>query len=97
MAKPSMIMRLDKKLVIDIGFRDRLQYTFRISMNGTISAKIMGKLIIDNTPMTLEGNTRSKLKVGRKYHSGNISEGVEKASAGSPNPYGEATAKPIRR
>ena len=66
-------------------------------MNGTISTKIMGKLTIDNTPMTLEDNTRSKLKVGRKYHSGNISEGVEKASAGSSTPFREVTAKPIRR
>jgi len=66
-------------------------------MNGTISTKIMGKLTIDNTPMTWEDNTRSKLKVGRKYHSSNISSGVEKASAGSSNPYGEVTGKPIRR
>ena len=66
-------------------------------MNGTISTQLMVKQTIDNTPMTLEDNTRSKLKVGRKYHSGNISEGVEKASVGSSTPFGKPSGKPIRR
>ena len=66
-------------------------------MNGTISTKLMGKQTIDNTSITLEDNTRSKLKIGREYHSGNISCGVEKASAGSSTPFGKPSGKPIRR
>ena len=44
----------------------------------------------------LLGNTRNKLKVGKKYHSGKISKGVANGLAGSPNPDGSKTDNPIR-
>ena len=44
----------------------------------------------------LFGNTRNKLNVGKKYHSGKISKGVLNGSAGSPNCVGAITPKPIQ-
>jgi hypothetical protein len=40
--------------------------------------------------------TRNKLNVGKKYHSGKISNGVANGSARSPKAEGSNTAKPIR-
>ena len=45
-------------------------------------------------PNKLLGNTRNKLNVGKKYHSGKISNGVLNGSAGSPNGVGDNTANP---
>jgi hypothetical protein len=39
----------------------------------------------------LLGKTRNKLNVGKKYHSGKISNGVANGFAGSPNPDGSNT------
>ena len=47
-----------------------------------------GTAAIANTPNNLFGNTRNKLNVGKKYHSGKISNGVLNGSAGSPNCVG---------
>ena len=48
--------------------------------------------IIDSTPINLIGKTRNKLKVGKKYHSGKITEGVANGlrpfQRGSPSPSG---------
>jgi hypothetical protein len=42
----------------------------------------------------MNGKTRNRLKVGKKYHSGKITEGVANGLAGSPKPRGSYTAKP---
>merc|ERR1740127_240353 len=44
-------------------------------------------------PNNLFGMTLNALKVGKKYHSGKISNGVANGSAGSPNAVGSITAK----
>ena len=41
------------------------------SMKGTVNNPT-GTAAIDNTPNNLFGNTRNKLNVGKKYHSGKI-------------------------
>ena len=46
-----------------------------------------GTAAIEKTPNNLFGNTRNKLNVGKKYHSGKIS-GVCNEFAGSPNDDG---------
>lgn len=53
-----------------------------------------GTEAIAKTPNNLFGNTRNKLNVGKKYHSGKISKGVLKGSAGSPSCVGAKTDKP---
>ena len=66
------------------------------SINGTV-IKPIGTAAIDNTPKSLLGITRNKLNVGKKYHSGKISNGVAKGSARSPRAVGSKTAKPIQQ
>jgi hypothetical protein len=44
----------------------------------------------------LFGITRNKLNVGKKYHSGKISNGVANGSAFSPKGVGSKTPKPIQ-
>jgi hypothetical protein len=53
-----------------------------------------GTAAIARTPNNLLGNTRNKLNVGKKYHSGKISNGVLNGSAGSPNCVGARTDNP---
>jgi hypothetical protein len=69
---------------------------FTFSINGTVINPI-GTAAIENTPSSLLGITRSKLNVGKKYHSGKISSGVAKGSAFSPNGVGSRTPKPIQQ
>ena len=66
------------------------------SIKGTV-IKPSGTAAIEKTPSNLFGITRSKLNVGKKYHSGKISNGVAKGSAGSPNGVGSSTPKPIQQ
>ena len=63
-------------------------------MNGTVNNP-NGTAAIERTPNNLFGKTRNKLNVGKKYHSGKISRGVANGLAGSPNPDGSKTDKPI--
>jgi hypothetical protein len=51
-------------------------------MNGTVSNPA-GTAAIERTPNNLLGKTRNKLNVGKKYHSGKISNGVANGFAGS--------------
>jgi hypothetical protein len=67
---------------------------FTFSINGTV-IKPNGTAAIANTPSNLLGNTR-KLNVGKKYHSGKISNGVLNGSAGSPICVGARTDKPTQ-
>jgi hypothetical protein len=69
---------------------------FTFSINGTV-IKPIGTAAIENTPSNLLGITRSKLNVGKKYHSGKISSGVANGSALSPNGVGSRTPKPIQQ
>ena len=54
------------------------------SRKGTVM-RPTGTAAMESTPRSLLGITRSALKVGKKYHSGRISRGVAKGSAGSPS------------
>ena len=65
------------------------------SINGTVK-RPAGTAAIANTPSNLLGKTRNKLNVGKKYHSGRISNGVANGSAFSPSADGSKTAKPIK-
>ena len=65
-------------------------------MNGTV-IKPIGTAAIEPTPISLFGITRSKLNVGKKYHSGKISRGVANGSALSPKGVGSSTPKPIQQ
>ena len=47
------------------------------------------------TPISLFGKALKRLKVGKKYHSGKITEGVANGLAGSPKPRGSMTASPM--
>jgi hypothetical protein len=67
---------------------------FTFSINGTVNNP-NGTAAIESTPNNLLGKTRNKLNVGKKYHSGKISRGVANGLAGSPNPDGSKTDKPI--
>ena len=53
-----------------------------------IAKKITSTARMDNTPINLFGNTRNRLNVGKKYHSGRITEGVANGLAGLPKPRG---------
>ena len=53
-------------------------------MNGNV-LKPKGTAAMENTPSNLFGITLNRLNVEKKYHSGKISNGVAKGSAGSPN------------
>ena len=59
--------------------------------------KPAGTAAILKTPRSLFGITRSKLKVGKKYHSGRISSGVANGSAFSPRAEGSRTERPTRQ
>ena len=63
------------------------------SKKGTV-IKPTGTAAIAKTPNNLFGKIRNKLKVGKKYHSGKISNGVANGSAFSPNGVGSKTPKP---
>ena len=47
-----------------------------------VRAMKISKKVIVSTPINLFGNTRRRLNEERKYHSGRISRGVEKAMEG---------------
>lgn len=49
--------------------------------NSGVRIKMPGTDAIEITPIILEGSTRSRSKVARKYHSGKISSGVAKGLA----------------
>ena len=83
-----------KNTVIATGRRNGFWNLFTFSINGTVN-KPAGTAAIDKTPNNLLGNTRNILNVGKKYHSGKISNGVAKGFAGSPKLDGSKTAKPI--
>ena len=68
---------------------------FTFSKKGTVISPI-GTAAIEITPKSLLGITRNKLNVGKKYHSGKISNGVANGSAFSPNGVGSKTPKPIQ-
>ena len=79
-----------------IGRRNGFANLLTFSINGTV-IKPAGTAAIASTPNNLFGNTRNKLNVGKKYHSGKISNGVLNGSAGSPNCVGAITASPIQQ
>ena len=85
--------RMNTKLAI--GRRNGFWNLFTFSINGTV-IKPAGTAAIANTPNNLFGKTRNKLNVGKKYHSGKISNGVLNGSAGSPICVGAITPKPIQ-
>jgi hypothetical protein len=85
--------RINVKLAI--GRRNGFWNLFTFSMNGTV-INPTGTAAIANTPNNLFGNTRNKLNVGKKYHSGKISKGVLNGSAGSPICVGAKVAKPTQ-
>lgn len=76
-----------------IGRRNGFWNLLTFSINGTV-IKPNGTAAIAKTPNNLFGNTRNKLNVGKKYHSGKISNGVLNGSAGSPNCVGANTDSP---
>ena len=78
-----------------IGRRNGFWNLLTFSINGTV-INPAGTAAIANTPSNLFGKTLNKLKVGKKYHSGKISNGVLNGSAGSPNCVGAITPKPIQ-
>jgi hypothetical protein len=61
------------KAKLAIGRRNGFWNLFTFSINGTV-IKPNGTDAIAKTPNNLFGNTRNKLKVGKKYHSGKISK-----------------------
>ena len=82
-----------KNIVVATGLRKGFWNLFIFSINGTI-IKPAGTDAIDSTPINLLGITRNKLKVGKKYHSGKISNGVANGFAGSPMAEGSRTDSP---
>ena len=84
------------KTKLAIGRRNGFWNLFTFSINGIV-INPAGTAAMANTPNNLLGSTRNKLKVGKKYHSGKISNGVLKGSAGSPNCVGAITANPIQQ
>src|SRR5210317_2004579 len=83
------------KANLAIGRRNGFWNLFTFSINGTV-INPNGTAAIANTPNNLFGNTRNKLNVGKKYHSGKISNGVLNGSAGSPICVGAKVAKPTQ-
>jgi len=81
------------KAKLAIGRRNGFWNLFTFSINGTV-INPNGTAAIASTPNSLFGSTRNKLNVGKKYHSGKISNGVLNGSAGSPNGVGDNTDKP---
>jgi hypothetical protein len=81
------------KAKLAIGRRNGFWNLFTFSINGTV-INPNGTEAIAKTPNNLFGNTRNKLNVGKKYHSGKISNGVLNGSAGSPNCVGANTDNP---
>ena len=73
--------KINDKLAI--GRRNGFWNLLTFSINGIVISPA-GTAAIANTPNNLFGNTRNKLNVGKKYHSGKISNGVLNGSAGSP-------------
>lgn len=65
--------RINVKLAI--GRRNGFWNLFTFSINGTV-INPNGTAAIAKTPNNLFGNTRNKLNVGKKYHSGKISIGT---------------------
>ena len=93
---PNQIARttLKRKITIATGRLKGFWNLLILSMKGTV-IRPAGTAAIDRTPNSLLGITLSKLKVGKKYHSGKISRGVANGFAGSPIITGSRTAKPI--
>jgi hypothetical protein len=83
--------KINAKLAI--GRRNGFWNLLTFSINGTV-INPNGTEAIAKTPNNLFGNTRNKLNVGKKYHSGKISNGVLNGSAGSPNCVGANTDNP---
>ena len=86
--------RINNKLAI--GRRNGFWNLFTFSINGTV-INPAGTAAIAKTPNNLLGNTRNKLNVGKKYHSGKISNGVLNGSAGSPICVGANVARPTQQ
>nr|YP_009497688.1 cytochrome b6/f complex subunit IV [Acanthoceras zachariasii]AWT40401.1 cytochrome b6/f complex subunit IV [Acanthoceras zachariasii] len=84
------------KTKLAIGRRNGFWNLFTFSIKGTV-ANPKGTAAIASTPNNLFGKTLNKLNVGKKYHSGKISNGVLNGSAGSPNCVGDITPKPIQQ
>ena len=63
----------------------------------TVRAMKISKKVIVSTPINLFGKTRRRLNEERKYHSGRISRGVEKALEGEMSSNGETMDKPKAR
>ena len=95
---PSHIATIKPKInaKLEIGRRNGFWNLLTFSIKGIV-IRPNGTEAIASTPNNLFGNTRSKLKVGKKYHSGKISKGVLNGSAGSPIWVGAITANPIQQ
>ena len=68
---------------IATGRRNGFGICLHFSKNGTVT-KPNGTAAIAAIPNNLFGKIRKMLKVGKRYHSGKISNGVANGSAGSP-------------
>ena len=88
-------MKPTMKTKLAIGRRNGFWNLFTFSIKGTV-INPNGTAAMANTPNNLFGKIRNKLKVGKKYHSGKISNGVLNGSAGSPNGVGDNTDKPTQ-
>ena len=78
------------------GRRNGFWNLLTFSINGTV-INPRGTAAIENTPSSLLGITRSRLNVGKKYHSGKISRAVANGSAYSARGVGSNTPKPIQQ
>ena len=79
--------------VVAIGLLKGFWNLLMLSIKGIV-INPAGTEAIDKTPINFIGITLNKLKVGKKYHSGKISNGVANGFAASPNPIGSSTASP---
>ena len=68
-------------------------YLFTFSPKGIMN-KTADKNSIDKIPIHLSDKIRNRLNVGKRYHSGRISNGVAKGVAGSIIRKGEQAANP---